>query len=198
MLSAWLLGWALNQANIQVAWWIDAPSVLGFYGVYRSLFDNYLWSRIWPGGWRASSIPDIHGTWVGYVRSSHNANQFHPAVLYVHQSWTKISVTLETTGSRSSSTMASLNTAEAQESGLKYEFLNEPRAHEVATMNSHRGVSHLRLSSNGKELEGEYFTGRGRMNYGSLCLTFCSTEAVNREEALNKATEYISGLTKSS
>lgn len=193
--SALALGSALDYFHLTVPWWIDAPSVMGFYGIYRSLFDTNVWSRTLFRRWRFSSIPDIRGTWVGYARSSHNEGTYHPVLLYIHQTWTKISVILETTSSRSSSTMASLNTRESQEAGLKYEYLNEPRAHEVVTMNSHRGNAHLRLSPDGKRLEGDYFTGRGRQNIGSLCFIFLSHNEVNHDDALVKAKEYIQNIT---
>ncbi|GIW59196.1 MAG: hypothetical protein KatS3mg087_0262 [Patescibacteria group bacterium] len=92
--------------------------------------------------------------------------------------------------------MASLNTRESQEAGLKCEYLNEPRAHEVGTMNSCRGNAHVRLSPDGKRLEGDYFTGRGRKNIGSVCFVFFDKGEKNRDDCLSEASEYIKSLSK--
>ncbi|GIW59195.1 MAG: hypothetical protein KatS3mg087_0261 [Patescibacteria group bacterium] len=47
--SAWALGFVLSGLNLAVPWWIDVPSVMGFYGLYRSLFDRYIWSKVFSG-----------------------------------------------------------------------------------------------------------------------------------------------------
>ena len=52
---------------------------------------------------------------------------------------------------------------------LSYEYRNEPKPHAAATMHPHRGMTRLGLVSPGR-LEGEYYTGRDRQNYGTLSL----------------------------
>jgi hypothetical protein len=37
-------------------------------------------------------------------------------------------------------------------------------------MNAHVGLNHLRLSPDGKILEGDYFSGRGRQTFGRMKL----------------------------
>jgi hypothetical protein len=37
-------------------------------------------------------------------------------------------------------------------------------------MHAHRGTAVLKLSDDGKELSGEYYSGRDRQNYGTLLI----------------------------
>ena len=48
--------------------------------------------------------------------------------------------------------------------------LNAPRNDAEETMNAHVGLNHLRLSPDGKTLEGDYFSGRGRQTFGRMKL----------------------------
>ena len=53
---------------------------------------------------------------------------------------------------------------------LTYEYHNEPLPGATGTMHAHRGSATLRLAENGNALEGEYFSGRDRANYGAIHL----------------------------
>jgi len=52
---------------------------------------------------------------------------------------------------------------------LIYDYLNEPKSDAVETMQMHRGTARLVLAG-ADELEGDYYTGRGRKNAGSIRL----------------------------
>ncbi|NJL40243.1 MAG: hypothetical protein HC899_28465 [Leptolyngbyaceae cyanobacterium SM1_4_3] len=165
------LNYLLKALNFQVPWWIDAPSVMGFYGLLYELFDNLLW-RLRFKAIHLSEIPNIRGTWVGIVKSSYDGGtETRGVILYVRQTWSKLSVQAETETSRSFSTMAVVNTSNSPESGLKYEYINEPGTFSVQTMQTHRGTANLRLTPDGATLKGEYYTGRGRQNIGIWCFT---------------------------
>jgi len=80
----------------------------------------------------------------------------------------KISICLETQHSKSRSLSASILVEDSNEIVLNYEYLNEPKPKARPSMNIHRGTTRLILSSDFRELDGDYYSGRGRQNYGSL------------------------------
>ena len=161
-------------------WWFDAPSVMGLYAIIHRLFDSY--------GWRVlSPIPNLRGTWVGYVKSSHESDRQSRVVVTVRQTWTRVLLSLESAESRSRSLMAAIHTDE-EGPGVSYEFLNEPKAIVSApTMQAHRGTANLHLSPDRKTLEGEYYSGPGRKNYGQLQVRRISSRLVGYDEALRLA-----------
>lgn len=189
--AALLFDYTLKRIGLKAPWWLDTPAVMGFYGLLHLLFDKYAWR--WP--LKLSAIPDLNGTWVGTIKSSYdgglNTDKIN-VVLYIFQTWSKLSARLETDHSRSFSTMAALNTDASPEQGLKYEYLNEPMSTVAETMHSHRGTAHLRLSPCKTILEGDYYTGRDRRNVGSLSLRRVSRNCLNRDEALNQASISLS------
>jgi len=52
---------------------------------------------------------------------------------------------------------------------LSYEYKNEPKHNAPCTMHAHRGTAVLRLKR-GYSMDGEYYTGRDRLNFGVLNL----------------------------
>ncbi len=75
---------------------------------------------------------------------------------------------LETEYSKSQSLIVGIITAGSSAMVMSYEYLNEPKPAAKETMHAHRGTARLVLE--GESLEGEYYTGRDRQNYGSLSL----------------------------
>lgn len=181
---AWIIDWLANSTGWRVPWWVDAPSVMGIYALFRTGYNARVWhGRIGPV--KLSAIPDIRGTWAGTGLSSHDAANAFPVVAYIDQTWSRLSVRLETEASRSASRIAALNTSSSPEPGLAYEYLNEPKPLSAQTMVPHRGVVHLRLSPDGSGLHGDYYTGRARQNVGTLSLQRVSKEILGQESALS-------------
>jgi hypothetical protein len=179
----------LKLAKLEVPWWVDAPSVMGFYGLIYQWFDKYLWCQKFKFI-SFSSIPNLQGTWVGAIRCSYSGGTDVPdVILYIRQTWTGLSVRLDTRNSSSYSIMATVNTQESSEPCLKYEYMNEPSALSVDTMNTHRGIANLQLSPNNQKLSGDYFTGRGRQNLGTMEFKLVSRDYVTLEEALRIANQ---------
>lgn len=168
---------------IQFPWWLDSPSIMLFYGVIYALYNQLLW-KIHISTVSLSSIPYVGGVWAGVLTSSYNNGTKIDIVLYIKQTWSKISIRTETETSTSFTTMAAFNTEDNLDPGLKYEYLSEPGAFAKETMHIHKGTGHLSLSSDNKTLIGEYYTGRGRQTFGTLELHFVSKKKVSREEAL--------------
>jgi hypothetical protein len=184
-----VLSSGLKFTKLEVPWWVDAPSVMGFYGLIYQWFDKYLWYQKFKFI-SFSSIPNLQGTWVGVIHSSYgDRTDVLDVILYIRQTWTQLNVRLTTKSSSSYSIMAAVNTQESSEPCLKYEYMNEPSALSVNTMNAHRGTANLQLSPNGKELVGDYFAGRGRQNLGTMEFKLVSREYLTTVEALQVANQ---------
>jgi hypothetical protein len=169
LLAAWGLSKTLAILQIAPPWWFDAPSVMGFYGLFYNIFDRGLWKIPILRQIGLVKIPDLNGTWNGYVVSSFDAHATrHDASIEILQSWTRISITLRTENSKSHSLIATIITKNPGGMVLSYEYLNEPKANAKDTMHTHKGTAWLTLVNSGEIFEGEYYTGRDRQNYGSL------------------------------
>jgi hypothetical protein len=118
----------------------------------------------------------LAGTWTGHVISSFDEHQCqHEVRLTILQSWTGIRMCLRTQQSESHSLLATILTEYPEGPLLSYEYLNEPKATAGATLHPHRGTARLTMRKDGWHLvlDGDYYTGRGRQNYGVLYLTRC-------------------------
>jgi hypothetical protein len=167
--SAWLLNRALFLTGIAVPWWVDSPSVMGFYGVWYSIFEKWLWRTTLSRKLGLVRVPDLNGTWKGTASSSYDDfSTPHQVTGRIQQHWSRVSVTLESAESKSESRTATIMTEASGETLLSYEYWNEPKAHATATLQPTRGTACLNVTKN--HLEGQYYTGRGRQNYGNLSL----------------------------
>ncbi|MCJ7570793.1 MAG: hypothetical protein MUO82_02805 [Candidatus Thermoplasmatota archaeon] len=169
VIFAWTLNRILNLLQYNPPWWFDVPSFMGFYGLLYLIFDNYLWRVPILKKMGLVNVPDLNGRWEGHITSSFTNNaKIYNATIMVYQKWTKISICLEMQHSKSRSLSASILVEDSNEIVLNYEYLNEPKPNARNSMNIHRGTTRLILSSDLRELEGDYYSGRGRQNYGSL------------------------------
>lgn len=159
---------ALRWLRVEMPWWIDAPSVMAVFGVLYELFEKRLWRMPVFQITGIVKIPDLNGMWDGEGRTSFDGAQYRAQVT-IKQTWTSISIFLETEHSTSRSLTASLLVEQPEGPTLSYEYRNEPKPIALPTMHSHRGTATLRLKNNGV-LEGEYYSGRDRQNYGNLML----------------------------
>ena len=169
ILLVWLMDVALGAANFAPQWWLSVPSFGGFYAVLYWLFDNHVWRwRLW----RATGllkVPDLNGNWAGNVESSYGNGSIHEVTISIIQRWSKLLVRFETGHSQSHSISSTLKVADVANPELSYLYINQPKASAPGTMSIHRGTATLELK--GDVLEGDYYTGRGRMTFGSIRLT---------------------------
>lgn len=179
---AFLYGALSSRLQFSVPWWFETPSIMLAYGFLHWAYDSWLW-KTKISGLPLSRIPDCNGTWFGTLRSSHHGGTEIEAMLFVHQKWSKIVLELRTDSSTSYSRMASLNVSPGPSEGLVYEYTNDPRANARDTMHAHRGFAFLKLSADGKRLEGDYYTGRDRANFGSIRLRQVCKKCLDLEEA---------------
>ena len=189
ILSAWLLNEVLLNDLLGLAsfWWLEAPSVFGFYGLFYIIFDKYLWqvSILHRAG--LVKVPDLNGAWKGCILSSldhHEAEK--DATIKIRQSWTQISIDLKTHNSRSRSLTATVLTEDQNGIVISYEYLNEPRYSAKTTMHIHQGACRFTLSSDRQKLEGEYYTGRDRQTYGILSFKKLSNGSYTNADEVNR------------
>ncbi len=168
IICAWFLNLYLKRFNIILPWWIDAPSVLGFYGLLFSLFDQYLWRTGIFHKIGLIKTPILFGNWRGVLTSSFEPDTPKGANMKITQTWTKIEILLKTDSSKSHSLVASILLQSPGGPILNYQYLNDPIPNTPATMSMHYGTAKLNLMDN--KLEGDYYSGRGRQNIGILYL----------------------------
>ena len=168
ILMAWGLSALLAAASIVPPWWVDIPSVLGFYWPLWRIYDRWGWKRR-LGPFAFSMIPDYSGRWTGTVTSSYDSTAEVQATLTITQRWLSILITLETQWSRSHSTMAQISgEGGSRGPGLQYVFRNQPRPLGAPTLIAHQGIAYLRLSEDGNELTGDYEAGMQRNTEGRM------------------------------
>lgn len=171
MLAALALHMVIDSFKIALPWWLDAPSLVGFYGLFHRVYNERLWRSTILRRMTLASTPNLNGHWEGHLTSSfdEHASKLDVKATIV-QSWTKIAVELSTPTSDSHSIVAALSTEDSGSAILSYEYVNEPRANAESTMQMHRGFASLIVNQTGQTLDGIYFSGRGRQNYGSVYL----------------------------
>jgi len=164
----WGLHHIFKRWQITLPWWVDAPSLTGFYGIGHHVFDTYVWR--WPVWKRLGVVRlcDINGDWTGIVRSSHDGfGEPRKVQLKALQTWTCISIVLRAEESRSHSLTASLLVMhDHTEPVIVYTYSNEPLSKAAGTMHTHRGNCEISIIDD--RMEGYYFSGRDRSNHGDI------------------------------
>ena len=163
---------ALGYLPFSIPWWIETPSVLGFFWRYVWLFDNHLWRmRVMRRlGWLY--IPNLNGNWLAEIKSSYSGfDRPIQARVLIRQTASRMSVSLESETSLSHSIQAALmRTDRLSRFELVYNYVNSPKPDSVATMSIHQGTTWLRISEDGDVLDGEYYSGRDRQSFGRITL----------------------------
>jgi hypothetical protein len=168
--AAWLLFRVLDGLSIQIAWWIDAPSTMGFYGLFYTLFNRWIWRLELLHDLKLIKVPVLAGSWKGVISTSFDEHaSAHDVEVEIIQTWTQISISLHGKDSKSHTLAATLLTDSPGGIVLSYQYRNEPLPHAISAMQMHYGTARLNLAKTGR-LEGEYYSGRGRQNYGSVHL----------------------------
>jgi hypothetical protein len=142
--------------------------------LYWNIFDKWIWKWSVLRLVALVKVPNFSGVWIGYAVSSYRdekgQKKRHDVRITIRQQWTQCSVRLETETSQSESRIGAVIIGDVGPPSLSYEYRNQPRAHAAATMHGHPGMTRLEMID-GTHLEGEYYTGRDRQNYGTLHLT---------------------------
>jgi len=169
-LIAWGVSLLMGRFFEIISWtppvWLDVPGVLAIFGLLCSWFEKQLW-RLAPIRALGISTPMIAGRWSGAARSSYDDYvEGHRITATIHQTWTTISICVESQHSRSRSSAAAISIG--IENSIIYCFENQPKVGAPDTMHSHGGTTALRIGPD--KLEGEYYSGRDRQNMGTMTL----------------------------
>lgn len=160
----------LNTVDFGLQWIVRPFSVAGLFGLLYFMFDRFIWKWHLLRRLDIVTIPDLNGAWSGEIESSHDqGSQPLQVSVVISQRWSKILVELETEESHSKSVAASFLTSYSSSPELVYAYVNEPKPNAQKSMEMHKGTA--RLVFTGQALEGDYYTGRGRVTVGSIRLT---------------------------
>lgn len=168
VLLAALWGWVQPMLNLAVPWWIDTPSVLGFYGLVYWVHDRWAWR------WLVAlhGVPNINGEYSVKLRTSHDGHATeYDATVTIWQSWSRILVRLESSGSTSVSRGAYLVDVPGTGHRLVYLYHNTPRTRTALSMQQHDGTAELDFIAGSVTAVGAYYSGRGRLQHGEMILT---------------------------
>ena len=180
LISSAILVWGihslLSAIEFRPQWWLSAPSMLGCYSGIRWLFDLYGWRLRWLRTVKLISVPDLNGQWIGNVESSYDDGcQPRPVSATIQQRWSKMVISFEAEHSKSHSITANLRVNDMTTPELTYQYLSEPMSNAPSTMEIHRGTATLLVTESG--LEGDYYSGRGRREHGTISLRRSRTRA---------------------
>lgn len=162
-LIAYGLGWLYTAINTPPPWWVDAPGLLGCFGLVWKIYDHSGWH--WHlASQTLSGTVNLSGTWAGQINSDYSGGTTTPATMTVRQTATKILVEVTTATSTSYSTMAALYSALGADRGLRYMYTSRPRTLTPQTMTPHDGMVRLSIATDGRSLDGDYETDHHRAN----------------------------------
>jgi hypothetical protein len=162
---------ALRGLGILAPWWIDAPSPLLIYGLLGLFFERFFWKWSWLAKVGLVEVPNLSGRWTGVIKGSYdNFSTEHAITVLIEQTWTRMSIQLQSNSSASISSVAGILLHSAEPNILTYQYRSEPKADAVETMQMHVGTTWLKISNDHTTLDGQYYTGRGRQNFGSIRL----------------------------
>jgi hypothetical protein len=167
--TAVLVSYVLNIYSISIPNWAEGPSILFVFGILYTIFKRRIWRAKLLHNFGVVKTPVLAGRWTGFVISSHDGHKERRDVTaQINQDWTDLVVKLKGRDSHSFSISATLLTGD--EKLLSYEYQNEPHAHAPETMHSHRGQTRLTISEDLNQMDGDYYSGRDRQNFGLLHL----------------------------
>lgn len=167
---AWLFGNTLEYFQVQPPWWVEAPSLFGFYGLLFWLFNEYLWKIKFFRMVMRIRTPNLNGNYEGVLSSSHDRFASEKSVRYcIKQKWNGIVVFSETDHSTSQSVTGAFNLSDVHRNSFVFQYENKPKAHAPDGMNRHCGFADFYFETSAS-ISGEFFNGRGRLTYGHLTL----------------------------
>lgn len=160
----------VESYNINVPFYISIPSITGIYAGLFSLFEKYFWKLSLFKKLGIVCGDNLNGKWMGTLKSSYdNFETEYPAQLEIRQSATKIKIYGIFNKSKSVSIHENFGKNEVDgKVALYYFYRNEPNYDAVQSMAVHEGSVKLFYDDKNNILEGYYYSGRDRNNYGTI------------------------------
>ena len=124
---------------------------------------------------RLVQTPNLNGVWTARLSSSLDEYQKEfEATVYIHQTWSRISLCYETEDLLGESLMASFRVITEDRVMLNYEYRSKKKPEFSNEEFMHHGLSHIMIPVvNGvvtDKLSGDYYTDRSRQSYGKIIL----------------------------
>lgn len=162
----------LEIIKIKVPFYVEIPSVGGIYSLIFWVFNNYLWKYDIFRILGIITVDNLEGEWEGVLKSSYdNFVKDIPAKLTIHQKATSIRICGQFNQSKSVSLNAGFGYSGVEDkTALFYFYRNEPNFNAPQTMAMHEGSVKLIYNKDSQSLEGSYYSGRDRNNYGTITL----------------------------
>lgn len=159
----------VQEASTLVGLSMSAPSAFVLFSTIYWSFKRFGWK--WAARAGVLSVPDLNGKWTGELNSSHAPSSGPVDVAaQITQNWNRISIDVEAGESASESKSGSLRCNDAK-TVLTYTYSNTPSALAEEGLSTHAGTAVLKLSQDGKQLTGRYYTGRDRKTHGEIELS---------------------------
>ncbi len=162
----------LQMYNISLPWYVSVPSVPALYAIAFTMFDRKLWKIKLFQVLSGISSPNLEGKWKGHLKSSFDKfNKEYPMSINIEQTATSVKVRGTYTQSKSISLNAGFEPSEVDGCDtLFYFYRNEPNPDAEESMSIHEGSVKLVYDSSDDLLEGSYYSGRDRNNFGTIYL----------------------------
>jgi hypothetical protein len=158
----------VQEISVLIGVSMSAPSAFVLFSAIYWIFKRFGWK--WAARAGVLSLTDLNGTWIGELDSSYTP--LHAPIevrVRITQNWNRISIDVQTGESESESRSASLR-CNAAKTVLTYTYANTPKGLAEEGLSTHSGTAVLKLSEEGDQLIGRYYTGRDRQTYGELLL----------------------------
>jgi SMODS-associating 2TM, beta-strand rich effector domain len=147
---------------------LQAPSAFAIFGGAYFLFEKYLW-RLRPFSISAQT-PNLNGRWKASIRPLPGDSKIK-AELCIHQTFRRISITIDTEISTSNSITASLEPINPTRIMLRNQYRAMPKAGTATPLQSHEGANNIIImfdKKGAKPLTGTYYTEATRHTHGEI------------------------------
>lgn len=169
-LLTYLIRIIVNQCGVIIPFYIELPSIPAIYALLFYFFDNFLWKNILFKKLGIIIADDLNGKWAGTIQSSYNnfkSNIY--AELNITQSATQLKICGVFGESKSISIQESFGKSEIDNKvALFYFYRNEPNYDAANSMVTHDGSAKLVYNKEDDSLNGYYYSGKERNNYGTI------------------------------
>lgn len=173
---------ATLEAQLGIGW---VPSFgVASYALYK-LFSGVVWDHPVLRKFGIVEVPNLQGTWEGHLWTSYDVEDESKIAdiddpeddltameteISIRQTWDKLVVELDGPDSDSTSDGATIHVNDGSEPALSYTYENDPDYDAHDNLEFHYGTTTVTYDEDEDVLEGYYYTGKRRANYGKLRL----------------------------
>lgn len=145
---------------------ISCVSILVLFGFGYWIYTKWLW-KLKPFI-KLHGVPDLNGSWVGVIESSHKKGEKYKMSAEIKQNWNKIQVCCYFDESSSASQSSSIYVNDDKGAVLRFSYQNTSQNASLA-VREYTGFNELKYKDN--TLSGFYFTNRGNGTHGTVFMT---------------------------